>query len=56
VHFDIINKNVCELIDINKLIPPPKKTHYKAITNEQEFKQLYKMIKEADFLNGGITF
>lgn len=51
VHFDIINKNVCELIDINKLISPPKKTHYKAITNEQEFKQLYKMIKEADFLN-----
>ncbi len=51
VHFDVINKNVCELIDIDKLIPKPQKTHYKAITDERGFKQLYKDIKEVDFLN-----
>jgi len=51
VHFDYVYKNVCELIDINKLIPAPQKTHYKAITNEKEFKELYRIIKEADFLN-----
>jgi len=51
VHFDYINKNVAELIDINKLVPTPEKTHYKAITNEKEFKQLYKDLKEATFLN-----
>ena len=51
VHFDYINKNVAELVDINKLVPTPEKQHYKAITDEKEFKELYRLIKEATFLN-----
>ena len=48
MHKGYLNINVCDQIDIKELIPKHKEEHIKAITDENEFKNLVKALFELE--------
>jgi integrase len=48
MHKDYVEYNICEAIDINELLPKREEKHIEAITNEEEFKNLVKMLFEVE--------